>query len=142
MPACQFFKVKKKSILLKLFPVCSNYTQYLPAGEDAGRGEEDDGYWIGGTQQPVAVEGRRNLLSQLLAQRHLGGLGQLPAIGKNWAAEDSSPRGIQGPTSASESIDSPNEYFTHFKAKTHGIILTIKLFILKLLIQRGIWYNN
>lgn len=58
----------------------------------------------------MAVEGRRNLLSQLLAQRHLGGLGQLPAIGKNWAAEDSSPRGIQGPTSASESIDSPNEY--------------------------------
>lgn len=113
MPACQFFKIKKKSILLKLFPVCSNYlyyTQYLPAGEDAGRGEEDDGYWIGGTQQPVAVEGRWNLLSQLLAQRHLGGLGQLPAIGKNWAAEDSSPRGIQGPTSASESIDSPNEY--------------------------------
>lgn len=55
----------------------------LPAGEDAGRGEEDDGYWVGGTQQPVAVEGHRDLLSQLLSQRHSRGRGQLPAIGKS-----------------------------------------------------------
>ena len=30
----------------------------LPAGEDAGGGEEDDGYGVGGTQQPMVVEGR------------------------------------------------------------------------------------
>lgn len=69
----------------------------VPAGEDAGRGEQDDGHWVGGTQQPVAVEGRRDLLSQLLAQRHPGGRGQLPAIGKHGAAQDVAPRGIQGP---------------------------------------------
>lgn len=74
---------------------------HLPAGEDADGGEEDDGYWVGGTQQPVAVKGRRDLLSQLLAQRHPGGRGQLPAIGENGAAEDGAPRGIQGPEGAS-----------------------------------------
>ncbi len=79
-------------------------TGHLPAGEDAGGGEEDDGYWVGGTQQPVAVEGRRDLLSQLLTQRHLGGRGQLPAIGKHCAAEDGEPRGIQGPGGESETI--------------------------------------
>lgn len=73
---------------------------HLPAGEDADGGEEDDGYWVGGTQQPVAVKGRRDLLSQLLAQRHPGGRGQLPAIGENGAAEDGAPRGIQGPEGA------------------------------------------
>lgn len=31
--------------------------RHLPAGENAGRGEEDDGYWVGGTQQTVAIEG-------------------------------------------------------------------------------------
>lgn len=77
-------------------------TDHLPAGEDAGGGEEDDGYWVRGTQQPVAVKGRRDLLSQLLAQRHPGGRGQLPAIGKHCAAEDVAPRGIQGPKGASE----------------------------------------
>ena len=45
----------------------------------------------------MAVEGRRDLLSQLLAQRHPGGRGQLPAIGKHWVAEGVAPRGIQGP---------------------------------------------
>lgn len=77
-------------------------THDVPAGEDAGRGEEDDGHWVGGAQQSVAVEGRRDLLSQLLAQRHPGGRGQLPAIGKHWAAEDGAPRGIQGPVGGTE----------------------------------------
>lgn len=77
-------------------------TLYLPASEDAGRGEEDDGYRVGGAQQPMAVEGCRDLLSQLLTQRHLGGRGQLPAIGKYWAAEDGALRGIQGPGSVTK----------------------------------------
>jgi len=75
----------------------SGRTEHLPAGEDAGGGEEDDGHWVGGAQQPVAVERRRDLLSQPLAQRHPGGRGQLPAIGKHCTAEDGAPRGIQGP---------------------------------------------
>lgn len=37
--------------------------EHLPAGKDAGGGEEDDGYWVGGTQQPVAVKSRRDPLS-------------------------------------------------------------------------------
>lgn len=45
----------------------------------------------------MAVEGRRDLLPQLLTQRHPCGRGQLPAIGKYWAAEDKAPWGIQGP---------------------------------------------
>lgn len=69
----------------------------LPAGEDAGGGEEDDWYRVGGTQQPVAVERRRDLLSQLLAQRHPGGGGQLPAIGMKSAAEGRAPRDIRRP---------------------------------------------
>lgn len=69
--------------------------RHLPAGEDAGGGEEDDGYRVGGTQQPVAVERRRDLLSQLLAQRHPGGGGQLPAIRMKSAAEGRAPRGIR-----------------------------------------------
>lgn len=28
-----------------------------PAGQDAGRGEEDDGNWVGGAEQTVPVEG-------------------------------------------------------------------------------------
>lgn len=50
----------------------------------------------------MAVEGHRDLLSQLLAQRHPCGRGQLPAIGKHCAAEDGAPRGIQGPTGVTE----------------------------------------
>lgn len=88
---------RKKSVLRLYFIL---QTEHLPAGEDAGGGEEDDGYWVGGTQQPVAVEGSRDLLSQLLAQRHPGGRGQLPAIRKHCAAEDGAPRGIQGPAGA------------------------------------------
>ena len=53
----------------------------------------------------MAVEGRRDLLPQLLAQRHPGGRGQLPAIGTHRAAEDSAPRGIQGPAGAREEIN-------------------------------------
>lgn len=74
-------------------------TEHSPAGEDAGGGEEDDGYWVGGTQQPVAVKSRRDPLSQPLTQRHPGGRGQLPAIGMNWPAEDGASRSIQGPGS-------------------------------------------
>lgn len=77
-------------------------TEHLPAGEDAGGGEEDDGDRVGGTQQPVAVEGRRDLLSQLLAQRHSWWRGQLPAIGKHCATDDGAPRGIQGPGGVGE----------------------------------------
>ena len=45
----------------------------------------------------MAVESRRDLLSQPLAQRHPGGRGQLPAIGAHGAAEEGAPWGIQGP---------------------------------------------
>lgn len=45
----------------------------------------------------MAVEGCRDLLSQLLAQRHCDRRGQLPAIWLLWPAEDSAPWGIQGP---------------------------------------------
>lgn len=68
---------------------------HLPAGQDAGGGEEDDGHRVGGAQQPVAVERRRDLLSQLLAQRHPGGGGQLPAIRKKSVAEGGAPWGIR-----------------------------------------------
>lgn len=50
----------------------------------------------------MAVKGSRDLLSQLLAQRHPGGRGQLPAIGKHCAAEDGASRGIQGPAGGSK----------------------------------------
>lgn len=73
---------------------------YLPAGEDAGRGEEDDRYRVGGAQQAVAVEGGRDLSPELLAQRHSGSGGQLPAIGKHSVAEDGASRCIQGPAGA------------------------------------------
>lgn len=83
--------------VISLLGARRNQRRHLPAGEDAGGGEEDDGYWVGGTQQPVAVESRRDLVPQLLAQRHPGGRGQLPAIGQACAAVDGAPRGIQGP---------------------------------------------
>lgn len=76
----------------------------LPAGEDAGGGEEDDRDRVGGTQQPVAVERRRDLLAQLLAQRHPGGGGQLPAIGGvKSAAEGRAPRDIRRPAGTQRS---------------------------------------
>lgn len=70
---------------------------HLPAGQDAGGGEEDDGHRVGGAQEPMAVERRRDLLSQLLAQRHPGGGAQLPAMRKESAAEGGAPRGIRRP---------------------------------------------
>lgn len=50
----------------------------------------------------MAVEGGRDLPPELLPQRHPGGGGQLPAIGKHSAAKDGASRRIQGPAGGSE----------------------------------------
>lgn len=94
----------------KVLSPCLNWQggRHLPAGEDAGGGEEDDGYWVGGAQQAVAVEGCRDLPPELLAQRHPGAGGQLPAIRKHSAAKDGASRRIQGPVGGSD---------THVKAR-------------------------
>lgn len=94
----------------KVLSLCLNWQggRHLPAGEDAGGGEEDDGYWVGGAQQAVAVEGGRDLPPELLAQRHPGAGGQLPAIRKHSAAKDGASRRIQGPVGGSD---------THVKAR-------------------------
>lgn len=43
----------------KVLFLCLNWQEerYLPAGENAGRREEDDGDWVGGAKQTVAIEG-------------------------------------------------------------------------------------
>lgn len=94
----------------KVLSLCLNGQggRHLPAGEDAGGGEEDDGYWVGGAQQAVAVEGGRDLPPELLAQRHPGAGGQLPAIRKHSEAKDGASRRIQGPVGGSD---------THVKAR-------------------------
>lgn len=77
------------------FPHRHSPSSDVPAGENTGGCEEDDGHRIGSAKQPMAVKRRRDLLSQPLSHRHPGGRGQLPAIGG--AGEDGVPWGIQGP---------------------------------------------
>lgn len=101
----------------------------LPAGEDAGGGEEDDGYWVGGAQQAVAVEGGRDLSPELLAQRHPGGGGQLPAIGKYSTAKDGASRRIQGPAGGSD---------TYVTARSPHRFLPIAVFHRLMMILRKI----